>query len=188
MENSFLHTSPHRKICSADLCTSLLPSSVYQRSVEFQRTVMINNMADQLSAKVWNDVSLFPDRWAHSKKCAMLRPATNFKPGPPDWENPSVLHINKRPSHAPLRSITSLTEASAQFRRSSLLASISSHVEDKRRVQLSGCAWAFKLFPNPGAVPSDFAQTQFKTEGWTQVRARASHNRSAANGVMMCSD
>ncbi len=116
----------------------------------------------------------------------------------PDWENPAIFGINKRASHAPLRSYRDLqasvialkpTVAPSEVHLPKCTSALpapatKSHPPDAWRDnlpsiiggnwgirRLSGCDWEFRLFGNPGLVPEDFPQPGFDTTGWGKVRA-----------------
>jgi hypothetical protein len=65
----------------------------------------------------------------------------------PDWENPSVLGINKRGPHVPLKSFPTLRSATQNGRQQ--------HASP-RLMLLSQCEWDFKLYGSPALVPEDF--------------------------------
>ncbi|PNH12217.1 Beta-galactosidase [Tetrabaena socialis] len=111
--------------------------------------------------------------------------------GSPDWENPAVLGINKRSSHAPLRSFRSLAASLAPLRPG--VHSAASPQEGDALVQqrtavseslsargvtgggewgvrcLSGCEWEFQLFQNPALVHEDFPTPSYDTSGWGKI-------------------
>ncbi len=68
----------------------------------------------------------------------------------PLWENPTILGINKRAPHVPLRSHTSLQSALAWFQPGG-----TAHYQGSQH-QLSGRLWDFKIYPNPASVPERF--------------------------------
>lgn len=68
----------------------------------------------------------------------------------PDWENPAVFGINKRRSHAPLRSFTSPEQAASYYRFES-----NELPPSPRILSLNGDDWLFKLFPSPYDVPEE---------------------------------
>lgn len=80
-----------------------------------------------------------------------------------DWENPSLLGINKLPPHVPLRSHNGAASALSYF-------------TDARRcvtniVMLSSLPWRFKVFDRPEDVPEDFMSPQFSgADDWAQVQ------------------
>eukprot|EP00798_Chlamydomonas_sp_ICE-L_P031680 gene31680-6882_t len=74
-----------------------------------------------------------------------------------DWENPSLLGINKRLSHVPLRSHHSITSSVEHF---SLIGSKEKRY-DGGLMLLSGCEWDFKLFKNPEEVTPGFYEPDF---------------------------
>ncbi|KAL4457400.1 hypothetical protein ABPG75_012265 [Micractinium tetrahymenae] len=80
-----------------------------------------------------------------------------------DWENPSVIGINKRAAHAPLRSFTSPSQAAEHFRLRSGAST------SPRLLSLNGDAWRFQLFDRPYAVPPGFSEADFDASAWPQV-------------------
>ncbi|KAG2426464.1 hypothetical protein HXX76_011694 [Chlamydomonas incerta] len=117
------------------------------------------------------------------------RPGTTV----PDWECPATLGINRRASHAPLRSFRDLGSAVSTFRpgvvgtcptqlqpseqlrlqraaaTQSLAARGVAPVPGSGVRDLSGCEWSFQLFRNPAEVPEDFVQPDFAAEGWHKI-------------------
>lgn len=91
---------------------------------------------------------------------------THLVCGAPDYENPAVLHVSKRPAHVPLRSHASLASASRSF-----LLEVRDQGYDGGQYLLSGVNWAFKLYRNPSEVPPDFMDPTFDREAhqWTTV-------------------
>ncbi|GFR49336.1 hypothetical protein Agub_g11298 [Astrephomene gubernaculifera] len=112
----------------------------------------------------------------------------------PDWENPAVLGVNKRVSHAPLRSFRDLAAAVALFRptvvgtnpASLRPTDLDQHQQAAAAADLaargvtgssesgvrtlSGCDWSFRLFRHPGEVPEDFPLPSYDTgDGWTRI-------------------
>jgi hypothetical protein len=79
------------------------------------------------------------------------------------WECPTLLGVNKRASHVPLRTHTSLPSAVRWFvpggRESAYRGGVHS---------LSGPHWRFRLFRNPSVVPQRFWEEQ-DDHGWGQV-------------------
>ena len=112
----------------------------------------------------------------------------------PDWESPGVLGINKRSSHAPLRSF--LPTSSAVHPPPPPHLAVTTSIAPALRLQglrslppegagslqwrlrkLSGCEWAFKVFQNPQEVPADFFQPAYEGSGtadapWGKVSSR----------------
>lgn len=111
----------------------------------------------------------------------------------PDWESPATLGINKRASHAPLRSFRDIKSAVSIF-RPGVVGTCPTQLQPSEQLRsqraaatqslaargvaplpgtgirtLSGCEWSFQLFRNPGEVPEDFVQPGFAAEGWHKV-------------------
>jgi hypothetical protein len=83
-----------------------------------------------------------------------------------DWEDPSVLHINKLKTHAPLRShSTFLSAVKYCVARKNPWEQYSGGI-----IMLSNCKWKFKVFQNPLQVPSTFSNSEFDTSSWDEVR------------------
>ena len=90
----------------------------------------------------------------------------------PDWENPAVLGINKRRTHVPLRSHSSPSSAAAQFNLPTAAGKEGGGPERLYQGglrRLSGCPWAFRLFPCPAAVPPGFPAPGFDASGWAPI-------------------
>lgn len=101
----------------------------------------------------------------------------------PFWQDPGSIAINRRNSHVPLHSFRS--PASAVQRLSTppgtaLDAPDAAQApyqaqHDRPRVgsrqELSGCEWAFKVFPNPASVPDGFWGTGYDDSGFGTVRS-----------------
>ncbi|PRW56286.1 Beta-galactosidase isoform A [Chlorella sorokiniana] len=79
------------------------------------------------------------------------------------WEDPSVIAINKRKPHVPLRSFTAPAQAFDHF------ALRSEAPTSSRLLSLNGSSWRFQLFDRPEAVPSEFGDAGFDASGWPQV-------------------
>ena len=89
-----------------------------------------------------------------------------------DWQNSSVIEINKRRAHVPLKSYTSPSQPLQHY------ASISATPASPRVLVLNGEHWRFKLFDRPEDVPQAFHDPQHPDQDWAQVRPAA--GRSAA--------
>ena len=85
---------------------------------------------------------------------------------PKDWENPSVISINKRKAHAELRSFTSAEQA---WRHFDLPTSADTVAQSPRIHSLNGEGWSFKLHNCPEAVPTAFSQREFNDTAWSKV-------------------
>ncbi|GAX79960.1 hypothetical protein CEUSTIGMA_g7399.t1 [Chlamydomonas eustigma] len=82
-----------------------------------------------------------------------------------EWEDPSVLQINKLKTHAPLRSHSTFPSAVRYF------AAKKNPREQYQGglIRLSNCKWKFKLFQNPFEVPGTFSDTEFDTSSWDEI-------------------
>ena len=99
-----------------------------------------------------------------TKPCSYLLVA-EMGPPVPDWENPSVIGVNKRLAHVPLRSFTAPEQALLYYR---LLSDLP---PSPRVLSLNSERWRFKLCDRPSEVPPGFQHPAFSDESWAQVRA-----------------
>ncbi|TWT92857.1 Beta-galactosidase [Botrimarina colliarenosi] len=81
--------------------------------------------------------------------------ATIAVAGPPDWENPAVVQINRQPVRA-----TYTPYASAETARAG--------GESERVASLNG-RWKFHWAPTPEQRPTGFHQPGFDTENWDEI-------------------
>ncbi|MBC8079321.1 MAG: DUF4981 domain-containing protein [Gorillibacterium sp.] len=79
-----------------------------------------------------------------------------------DWENPHVLQINRQPMHSPWGAYSSEEEAARMIRRQSTY------------VQVLDGTWRFQMYPQPQAVPENFAQHGFDTSSWSSIQVPGS--------------
>ncbi len=92
-------------------------------------------------------------------------------PSAAPWENPTLLAVNKRATHVPLRSHHTKASAAAWFRPGGPAREYQGGVQ-----LLSGKPWDFKLYPSPAAVPHQFWREDAPNNGHAQ------HKASTANG------
>ncbi len=92
-----------------------------------------------------------------------------------DWENPSVISINKRKAHAELRSFTSAEQA---WRHFDLPSSADTVAQSPHIYSLNGEDWRFKLHDCPESVPAAFSQLEFEDTTWPKVCASHPFDRS----------
>lgn len=101
----------------------------------------------------------------------------------PFWQDPGSIAINRRNSHVPLHSFRSPASAVQHLSTppwTALDAPDAAQApyqaqHDRPRVgsrqELSGCEWAFKVFPNPASVPDGFWRTGYDDSGFGTVRS-----------------
>ncbi len=82
-----------------------------------------------------------------------------------DWENPSIIGVNKRKAHVPLRSFTDRRQAFRYFRLDDEYTSVS-----PRRIFLNDKDWVFQLVDRPSKVPQNFWDASFDVSSWDKVR------------------
>ena len=87
----------------------------------------------------------------------------------PIWEDPSILHRNRLPSHATLIPFASLDTA------------LSGEPGLSPFVRLLNGTWQFLLVPGPYAVPSGFASADFATDGWSTTPVPGNWQMDPAN-------
>jgi hypothetical protein len=93
-----------------------------------------------------------------------------------DWQNSSVIEINKRRAHVPLKSYTSPSQPLQHY------ASISATPASPRVLVLNGEHWRFKLFDRPEDVPQAFHDPQHPDQDWAQVRPAAGQRGTTLRG------
>ncbi len=74
-----------------------------------------------------------------------------------DWENPSVLQINREPMHSPLGAYESAEQARSCDRQAS------------RYTKLLDGSWKFVLAESPETVPDRFWDGDFDADSWTDI-------------------
>jgi len=74
-----------------------------------------------------------------------------------DWENPQVIARNKMFGHVPMGAYTNIEMAKTANRTAS------------PNVKSLNGEWAFKLFPNPEAVPPEFSGVGFDGSDWEPI-------------------
>ncbi len=89
-----------------------------------------------------------------------------------DYENPSLLHINKRRTHTLLQSHATFSYAANQFLG---IGSERIGLYEGGVKALSGCDWAFRVYPNPKVVPAAFVSPDYDVSGWARVSCHIAH-------------
>ena len=88
----------------------------------------------------------------------------------PFWENPGATAINRRGSHAPLRSFPSAAAALQYFTAPVPASDADLWGPCPRVTRLSGCKWDCRVFERPSDVPAGFWEPGYGAKGFGKVR------------------